>query len=458
MWSRELTTFIEERLGLQVQGESLFGSLQTFAAKRAKALNYSGADCYLQALLRRETRPDELRLLAAELSNGETHFFRGVVKPDAIGPVLQQLAKQVDRPLRIWSIGCSSGEEPYSLAIILRQLRLSAEILATDINPNFLELARRASYRDWSLRRVPESVLRRFFFANATGFQLREEITQMVEMSWHNIVDPQPPSPQAGDWDLVVMQNVLIYFTDDMIDRVLQMIGCSLHKNGWLFTGAADLGQALPASLRLSSIAGQIGCCAAMDLDTGEVAPAVVHHLPSSRVRERSTPDDNVDFKLAVTLIENREICSAVQLLERRLQRFPEDVTARITLGNLHLTQHRFEESLSCYRRVQQQQTDNKESYYFEGVTLRKMDQWNEAEKAFRRALFLDPEFWPASFLLAGVFGRLGKPDMQKREFRRTLLTLHKQPAAPLFQSCTLNLTPVEELDTVARICQERLG
>lgn len=200
--------------------------------------------CFAGAVKTESTLRDEL---ISELTVGETYFFReseqlGFIRREVVPSLLR--GRPEGRTLRVWSAGCATGEEPYSLAILFYQLGLSAStrILGTDISPPRLEAARRARYSRWSFRGVPKEVVGAYFNQRGAYLELAPRLRNAVEFRWLNLAGDRYPSPETGigELDLVLCRNVLIYFDADTVAAVAERLIDSLSEDGWLFLGAAD--------------------------------------------------------------------------------------------------------------------------------------------------------------------------------------------------------------------------
>jgi chemotaxis protein methyltransferase CheR len=205
----------------------------------------------------------ELDRLINLLTIGETYFFRDSAQFDAlINQVLPQLialkraraiaaagSKAPPIPqLRLWSAGCASGEEPYSLAIALRELLPDIDnwriyILATDINHDALVRARQAEYSDWSFREERARALRsRYFMGQAKRLRLKPEICRMVTFAHHNLAEDNFPSVVTNTlaMDLILCRNVTIYFPEAVTRRVVDRFYLTLADGGWLAVGHSE--------------------------------------------------------------------------------------------------------------------------------------------------------------------------------------------------------------------------
>lgn len=211
-----------------------------------------GVESFEQLLAMVESRPSAWDELIAELTIGETYFFRNAAQfaalRDIILPDLMQRSATM-RYLRVWSAGCATGEEPYSLAITLHEVLPAnppwqVSILATDINRRFLNRAREARYGNWSFRETPDDLRERYFVAESEKglWRLRDDIRQTVTFAQLNLAEPTYPAPHLGivAFDLIFCRNVMIYFDEETTRQVVQRLYDSLVPGGWLVVGHAE--------------------------------------------------------------------------------------------------------------------------------------------------------------------------------------------------------------------------
>jgi chemotaxis protein methyltransferase CheR len=185
--------------------------------------------------------------LVAALTIGETYFRRDTAQFELLRHrVLPELLASAgaDRPLRIWSAGCASGEEPYSIAMILDELGAldRASVTGTDISRPRLADAQRGVYSKWSLRGVADEVRRRYFAERGRYFELAARIRKPVDFRYLNLAEDRFPSLSIDIWgmDLILCRNVLIYFDRPTVVRVARRLVESLSEDGWLILGASD--------------------------------------------------------------------------------------------------------------------------------------------------------------------------------------------------------------------------
>jgi two-component system, chemotaxis family, CheB/CheR fusion protein len=220
-------------------------------ARRMTLTHNSTLEKYAELL---DGNPDELNALVDALLIKVTEFFRDeeafdYLRADILPAIIRQAAGR-DHSLRVWSAGCATGEEPYSLAILLADLvrprvplepRVPSEwkikIFATDADDHAIQFARRAVYPVNVLKRVPEPVLRQHFERTDLGYQVSKQLRQMVIFG-HQDLSRGVPFPRM---DLVVCRNLLIYFTPELQQEIMNLFAYSLNQvSGYLFLGKAE--------------------------------------------------------------------------------------------------------------------------------------------------------------------------------------------------------------------------
>ncbi|GGJ11083.1 chemotaxis protein methyltransferase [Alicyclobacillus cellulosilyticus] len=175
-----------------------------------------------------------LRKTLAHMTINVSEFFRN---PDRWWALMPLLAREAGREFRVWSAACASGEEPYTIAMLLEEHRLAPyHILATDIDEEVLRQAQAGCYHERQLREVPEAYLQKYFVVHDGTWQVAERLKRHVQFVRHDLLrDPYP----AG-FDLIVCRNVLIYFTDEGKDRVVRGFARALRPGGLLFVGSTE--------------------------------------------------------------------------------------------------------------------------------------------------------------------------------------------------------------------------
>jgi two-component system CheB/CheR fusion protein len=210
--------------------------------RRMQIVQVTTLPAYVE-VLRKEVR--EVELLFRDLLIGVTHFFRDTGAFEAMGSeVIPKLVdgKGADDQIRVWVPGCATGEEAYSLAILLRE-RLSkgdrtprVQIFATDIDDQALELARLGRYSDAIARDVSAERLDRFFVKDGSFYRVAKDIREMCVFSVHNLIKDAPFSKL----DLISCRNLLIYLDASLQNRVIPLFHFALRHGGYLFLGPSE--------------------------------------------------------------------------------------------------------------------------------------------------------------------------------------------------------------------------
>lgn len=211
--------------------------------RRMQVLQLETADAYIERL---RTHTDEAGALLREVLIGVTEFFRDpeafeALKMLAIRPMLA--AKQKDGTVRIWIAGCSTGEEVYSIAILIKEAlseledapSIDIQIFATDIDVHALKVARTGRYRESAIKLSPER-LKRWFIKDGSDYCAIPEIRELCVFSAHSLVK----DPPFSRLDLISCRNLLIYLDNDLQGRVIQTFHFALSQNGTLFLGPSE--------------------------------------------------------------------------------------------------------------------------------------------------------------------------------------------------------------------------
>ncbi|MBI3529212.1 MAG: protein-glutamate O-methyltransferase [Betaproteobacteria bacterium] len=241
----QFRALVADRLGLFFD-DSKLGLLAETLRRRIEA-NHDAGVPYLDRLAARHLPPEELGQLAQELTVTETYFYRG---PDQIRAFIELALPQClaasagMRKVRVLSAGCASGDEPYSLAIAIREQLVEAadrvSITAVDVNPAMLEKARRACYSTWSLRELPPPLRPRWFRTEGASFILDDAVRRAVAFEKCNLAHDDSDLWTLPSWDIVFCRNVLMYFDPTLARAVVARFARALARDGYLFLGHAE--------------------------------------------------------------------------------------------------------------------------------------------------------------------------------------------------------------------------
>lgn len=195
---------------------------------------------------------NEAIALADSLNIGYTEFFRNSIS----FAMLEKLVfprlfedKNLNSGIRIWSAGCSTGQEPYSIAMKLddlirtKDISVQAKIFATDVSENALAVARKGSYDVSEVQNITLKYISRYFFRQKDVFSVTGMMKDYIDFSHHDLLDPHSISPVSsifGDFDLIFCSNILFYYTREIRDIILNKLYLSLSPRGYLITGEAE--------------------------------------------------------------------------------------------------------------------------------------------------------------------------------------------------------------------------
>lgn len=243
----DLTEFIYKKSGIKFESKKLY-FISKRVGKRISELEIDSVKEYLRYIKFKDDG-SEIQELMNLLTVNETYFFREFNTLESFAEhCLQEVAEKKlekgDKTLKIWSAGCSTGEEPYTLAIIIREMLddiddWKVEIIASDIDEVVLEKAKTAIYDARSVKDVPEEYLEKYFDVSGGRYLPVRKIRNMVKFEHMNLMD-RVNVRQKRDFDFVFCRNVLIYFDDISRKQVVDHFYISLNKGGYIFLGHSE--------------------------------------------------------------------------------------------------------------------------------------------------------------------------------------------------------------------------
>jgi chemotaxis protein methyltransferase CheR len=246
----KLLQIFERHVGaghLKLRKNELWKSLSMGAAR----LGFNSTQELIDNLVK-SNGVDGIDSLVGYFTVGETYFFRhkqcfDVIKSDIL-PELAEIARNEARSeLNVWCAACSSGEEPYSLAMLLDNAELplpgwQVNIYASDINQEFLKRALGGIYSEWSFRELPEEYLHKYLKpVGKNRYELEPRIREKVKFFSYNLLRPEYPDIPVRKLDMILCRNVLIYFNKKQIHGIFNKFQSLLHDEGWLLTSPAEV-------------------------------------------------------------------------------------------------------------------------------------------------------------------------------------------------------------------------
>jgi len=246
---RKIRDLIYQVAGI-LQPDHKLQFLEDRCGRRLQQLKITSLRAYYDCLTMSSVRDDEMKELLNEITIGETCFFRNSPQLDALRTVvlpaiLKNKSHLAYRHLRLWSAGCSTGEEAYTLAILLLQERegtlknVNMEVVATDLNLRSLEAAQAGVYGDYALRNVNPLMRQKYFIPAGERLAVKPEVKSLVKFSRLNLMDDARMTFMKG-MDVIFCCNVMIYFDGVVRKRIVQHYYNNLLPNSYLFVGHAE--------------------------------------------------------------------------------------------------------------------------------------------------------------------------------------------------------------------------
>jgi chemotaxis protein methyltransferase CheR len=381
--------------------------------------------------------------LTASLTVSETYFFREPRQFEFIRlEILPELKRErgPDVGLRLWSAGCASGEEAYSLAILLEQEQLAqhASILATDISGAVLTVARKASYNAWSFRGNDTDAMAPYFDRRDGRFVLRDRFRQRVTFRSLNLAAANYPSFATGtlNVDLILCRNVLIYFDQDTVARVARRLFAALAQGGWLITGPSDppLWDHAPFEVKVTD-AGVLyrrSLKVVSPFRFGELASSLDRISPHAL--RHDAPLAATDAAMQFAEFVPQPAPEQAQSSDRfdggpRPSREPADditryvasIRALADAGELDPAATEATAAIRAYPLAA-------ELHYMCAVVLVGLGQCDEAAASLRRVIYLDPSLAVAHFTLGSILWRSGAVADARRCYRNVLALSAERP------------------------------
>lgn len=441
-----LEQIIEKSIGFRFTG----ARRQELIHKAERAFRASKSNSWEEYLARLQAPQDDgaQRQLTEALTIGETYFFRQPAAFEAIEhEILPQLLaqRQLTRQLRIWCVGCATGEEAYSLAIVVRRLLPARAgwqptILATDINRSFLARAQAGLYDEWSFRTVDEDFKSTYFTKEGNRFRIRQDLRDHVHFSQLNLVNNTYPSVvnQTIRQDLILCRNVLMYFTPSISAQILERLGNALTPGGWLLLGPSDPTPTRDSGLevryagrRSDGLRGEIILYRRSDAE--QPTPTSIPRTPpqaSPSIPRTPLPPRSTTSTPSLRGSVPSKIAPRQPLTDTSRKPAPPSSnwqalvdTARASAEHGMLDQA----EVDCRKAIAAARMRT-EPYYLLGTIKDAQGDALAARDAFRQVLYLDRTHIPAHLALAASYRRSGRLDLAEQTTSQILRLIADRP------------------------------
>jgi chemotaxis protein methyltransferase CheR len=394
--------------------------LQRCLADAAAELGFDDARSCAHWLLSSEPTKPQLDTLASHLTIGETYFFREPKAFEALAtqvlPALIQKRRGNEQRLRLWSAACSTGEEAYSLAILVRQVLpdwkdWQVSVLGTDINSRFLEKAMDGVYGAWSFRDTSPAFRERYFDLTEDGrYSVHADIRSSVHFAQINLAQDGFPSlaTDTNAMDVVFCRNVLIYFEPSQMMTLVGKLRRSLVEEGWLVVSPSECSQTLFGEFSAVNFPGAV---LYRKSQAEQPAPPFHAAFPPSEPAPTAPP---------------RPAPLPRSSAPRPVLK-PEEF-AQLTRSNAN--EGRLKEALAWSERWIVADKLDALAHYLHAIVQQELGQREPARSALQRAIYLKPDFVLAHFALGNLAERGG--DRVNRHFENALALLRRMPASEI--------------------------
>jgi len=443
--------------------------LERGLVRAARDLGFDDPDAFISLLLTAQLTKEQSDALVSHLTIGETYFFREKNCFDALRmhilPLLLDSRRGGEKRLRIWCAGCSTGEEPYSVAILLHRMipdlaKWHVTILATDINPVSLRKGIQGVYSDWSFRETPRWLKDNYFTANAKGrYAISEAIMKMVTFAPFNLAqDPYPAlSSNTNAMDIIFCRNVLMYFAPEQAKGAIARFRHSLLDGGWLIVSPCESSHVLfadfasvtlnntmlyrkddqkhrTASPLIEAADGgfpPISFAAGVELTRAPepfVSPGPDQPLPVTAAAADVTVEGITPYDEALLFYNRGEYDDAAAILEAFLTSSPAAPVfgeGAALLAQTLANQGNFPLALEWSEKAVAADRLNPLPYYLQATIFQEQGVDDAAAVSLRTAIYLDHGFVLAHFTLANLAMRRGKHKEAARHLENAASFLH---------------------------------
>ena len=399
---------------------------------RAEATGARSLSEYYNMLTTLPERELELRRLLDHLSVQETQFFRNLPQFDALRkyviPEIVRRKASGHRSLRFWSAGCSTGQEPYTLAMSVLDVlpdpdSWNVQILGTDLSDTALSVAERGWYPEARPRGIDREHRDRYFREQDGGFVVAEPVRRFVHFMHHNMVTDGLPISVFGTCDVIFCRNVIIYYTHETAKFVIEQFFDILNPGGYLFLGHSETLWKMSAKYSLV-----------------EMGDAFIYKksLPRSLEGRRFIPDRRIrEQPLPPGVLTDRRVKKSRRnadgpedLIEATMKQEAETPAVRaedlLSKARSSIELGEYEKAVEFLNELNKLDGDSAEAHFLKGMALERRQELEMAIESFRRTIYCDCTHSLAYFHVANCLERLGRFKSAVKEYRNAINALKK--------------------------------
>jgi len=458
---------IRKQLGLlfglnftENQDSSLIKNLQKISDELRLSSDLSAIKMWLD---KKSFSPEETNTLAKHLTIGETYFFRekAALKlfTEKIIPDLINKSANEGKPIKIWSAGCSSGEEPYTLAMLLKETNLNLKslnisILATDLNVNALEKAIKGIYSEWSFRETANEIKEKYLTKHNKHYLINEEIREMVDFQQLNLAKANFPAAtnQTHQIDVIFCRNVLMYFWPETAKAIAAKFYQALNPYGWLITSQVELIDDYFSVFVRESYANGIFYQKKdkpLAFEVNNVKQSVLIAKPNKRLKPKKVQTArqiglNIKSEKSSTVVaipnsikpetaarqtpeqlyEAANYAACIDSCREKLKNEQDNKAIRLLLVKSLANAGQLKQAAEEAEKLLETDAINPEFLNILANVLMELEEWEEAKNYLTKSLYINPNSLAIHFNMGYVYQKLGKPKQAKKHFQNLLKSL----------------------------------
>lgn len=467
-------------------------SLRISLVTRATRLGLSSFAEYYSVLERDEHELNELLNL---VTINETSFFRFPQQFEALRtrvlPEIMAGKPESNRTIRVWSAGCSTGEEPYSIAMTLidsgiLSLGWRVQVLGTDVSTRALAVAKKGEYPKRALLNVPSEIVARHFEPVANGYAVAPHVRSLVEFGYHNLIKEPYPLALMGNWDIIFCRNVTIYFKLESTKRVVANFYNSLNEGGYLFIGHSETLSQINDQFEAVEVGGvflyrkprsrrTLGLSVPRPaVSEASQAPTVLRRASrasaaaaehASRQKpgrseaagsQRPMPEPAqppVDaVQAARRALEEGRVAEARRMAEEIIAADPNNADAHLIAAYVHADGGDYEAALESCHRALAINPLLPSARYILGIIYQRQGDVVRAISEFKKTVYIDGGFALAHLNLANIYKSQHKWDQACKEYENALKALYRNP-----EGSWTEFLGGFKLDLLAKTCERSL-
>ncbi|MCH9644018.1 MAG: hypothetical protein K0U29_04860 [Gammaproteobacteria bacterium] len=460
-----LCDVIRHRTGLTAQ-EHQVPKLSHVLDQLLEQGQYSTFDAFFADVQQKSLSSPEYKILIEILTVGESYFFRDQHQMSFLQNVwlpelIERKRKAGSRSIRIWSAGCSHGQEIYSIAIMLRTLIKDLDdwflhLIGSDINAKSISKSIQGKYTMWSMREISEEALSKNFQVVGNDYYLQENIRKMASFFCHNLVDDSYPTIMNGtnSLDLIICRNVLLYFDDKTAGSVIRRFETCLEPGGILLLGLSDIQlQDMPSEFILKKSNNVVYFARTRDENMQKHAIKRPHIIEDTKHIIKKISEINnatATAPKAPRKISNidtiHDLCKqekwreVVSYAESHSDEVRNDTSILLykAMALIHLK--KLEAAMKvCQDALKINELDH-QNYLLQALIFQESNKVEEAERTLRQSIFLNADFVDAHYFLGLLLLRQNKTHKGLKELRIALKKLNEQnPEQQLYLDPNIN-------------------